>query len=142
MKLQIKDDGTGPLAVLKTSREKKYEEIDQEYSRKVQEFKKNVWEQEKQVSQTIREIEEFGKEGDTSINQVKQLKKAIELMENQVNQLMMIEQTEISFENKATETNLVNTHVRMGAEKYFVKGRVRCKGIDLYALENERSVKY
>jgi len=137
MKLRTEETRSGPLTMLKMWRDRKYKEIDQEYNRKVQEFNTKISKQEEEVSATIAKIEELVNEGEVSFDQVKQLKKEIEIMENQVDKLMTNEQTQISSENNTTKLNLVNSYVQLGHQKYLVKAKVFCGNEYLYALECE-----
>jgi hypothetical protein len=138
MKLRDKEIRDGSLAMLKIWRDMKYKEVDEEYNRKVEEYDRKISKQE-EVSQIIGKLKELVDEGEASFIQVKQLKKEIEIMENQVNKLMINEQIQISSLNNTTELDLVNTYVELGPARYFVKGRVSCGGHDLYALESEKS---
>jgi septal ring factor EnvC (AmiA/AmiB activator) len=140
MKLQTEENRRGPLAMLKTWRDEKYKEIDQEYDLKVQEFNTKILEQEEKVSQTIAKIEDAINEDEASLDQIKQLQKDIEMMENEVNKLMAAEQGQISSGNNSAEWDLVNTYVQFGHHKYLVKGRVFCRNENFYALECERSL--
>ncbi|CAF0731362.1 unnamed protein product [Rotaria sp. Silwood1] len=137
MRLQTKENQSGPLAVLKAWRDKKYAEIDQEYNKKIQEFNRKIIKQEQEVSQTIENIKELINEGEASSDQVKQLKNKIEFIENQVNKLMTNEQMQSSFEDIIDKFNLINTYVQFGRRKCLVKGKVFCRGKNLYALECE-----
>jgi hypothetical protein len=87
------------------------------------------------VTQVIVKIQGVVNEGEASYEQVKQLKKEIESMEKQVNQLMRNEQIEVLSESAAAEPDLVNTYLRFGDRKALIKGRVFCRGQELYALE-------
>ena len=137
MKLQTKDNPNGTLAMLKMWRDEKYREIDEEYDRKVQQFDGKVSKQDAEVSETVAKIQQFINEGEVSYEQLKQLKKDIEIMENQVNQLMTIEQTQTASENSPSEPDLVNQSIRIGRKNYLVKAKVLCQGQDLYAMECE-----
>jgi DNA repair exonuclease SbcCD ATPase subunit len=141
MKLQTRDNQNDTLAMLKMWRYKKHKEIDEEYDRQVQEFNAKMLKQDERVSQIIVKIEGLVNEGEASYEQVKQLKREIEIMENQVNQLMRNEQIQIPSENAAAESELVNTYVQFGSQKVLIKGRVFCRGRDLYALESAVSLK-
>lgn len=140
MKLQTEENRHGPLAMLKTWRDEKYKEIDQEYDLKVQEFNTKILEQEEKVSQIIAKIEDAINEGEASLDQIKQLQKDIEMLENEVNKLMAAEQAQISSGNNSTELNLVNTYIQFGHHKYLVKERVFFRNENFYALECERSL--
>jgi hypothetical protein len=138
MKLRDKEIRDGSLAMLKIWRDMKYKKVDEEYNRKVEEYDRKISKQEEEVSQIIGKLKELVDEGEASIIQVKQLKKEIEIMENQVNKLMINKQIQISSLNNTNEFDLINNYVQLGSEKYFVKGRVFCGGDDLYALESEK----
>ncbi len=137
MKLRIDDNDnqTGPLALLKTWRDKKYQEIDDEYNRKVDELKKKISKHDTEISQTISNIQELLNEGDVSIDQVKQIQKTIETLTNQVNNLLITKPIE-----PTNESNLVGTSIHMGGLQYLVKARIHCNKTDLYALESEKAL--
>jgi DNA repair exonuclease SbcCD ATPase subunit len=141
MKLRTKDNQNETLTMLKMWREKKYKEIDEEYDRKVQEFNTKISKQDEQVTQVIVKIQGLVNEGEASYEQVKQLKKEIESMEKQVNQLMRNEQIEILSESAAAESDLVNTYLQFDDRKVLIKGKVSCRGQELYAVEDTVDLK-
>ncbi|CAF0934052.1 unnamed protein product [Rotaria sordida] len=54
-----------------------------------------------------------------------------------MNKLMTNEQTQILSENTIDKLNLVNNYVQFGRRKCLVKGKINCRGSNLYALECE-----
>ena len=141
MKLRTKDNSGGTLAMLKLWRDKKISEIEEEYNRKVQEFDAKISKQDGEVSTIIAKTEELINEGEASFEQVTQLKKDIQIMENQVNKLMQIEQTQIPSENTTAQFDLINTYVQLGHQKILIKEKISCRDQDLYAVESEAPVK-
>ncbi|CAF1246448.1 unnamed protein product [Adineta steineri] len=133
MKIQI-DNQTGPLARLQTWRDKKYQEIDEEYNRKVKDFKTVIFKYDKQISQMISNIQELRNKGDdVSIDQIQQLQKQIGILKNQINDILMDEPKET-----INELNLAGRHIRSRNVQYLVKAKVTCNNTDLYALESEK----
>jgi hypothetical protein len=127
MRLRIdNNDPTGPLTMLKTWRDKKYKEIDEEYNHKVEELNRKISIHDNEITRTISNIQELLNEGDVSIDQVKQMQKTIEILTNQVNNLLINE-----------SSDLIGTYIQLGSLQYLVKARILCQNIDLYALESE-----
>jgi hypothetical protein len=134
VKMRIRfDDKTGPLRMLQTWKERKHREIDGEYNRKVEEFKKNIWKYDEQISKLILNIEELMNEGDVSIDHVKQIQKTIENLTNQINNLKINEPID-------DISNLLDTYIQMGGIRYLVKAKIKCNNTELYAIESERAL--
>jgi hypothetical protein len=125
----MEDDQTGPLAKLQAWRDQKYEEIDQEYNRRREVLKKQISKHDQEISRTIGHIQGLIDEGDVSIDQVKQIEQTIETLTNQVNNLLV-----------NNEVDLVGRDIHIAGTRYRVKGRIHCRGADLYALESEKAL--
>jgi hypothetical protein len=107
MKLQTTDYENRTLAILKIWRDKKYKEIDEEYDRRIQEFNTKISKQGDQMTEIIVKIEGFINEGEVSYDQLKQLKKEIDIMENQVNYLISNKQIESAAQSAAAKFDMV-----------------------------------
>lgn len=136
MRLKVdNNDPTNPFSILQTWKNKKYQEIDNEYNRKVDELKTKILKHDQEINQTISNIQELLNEGDVSIDQVKQMQKTIENLTNRVNQLLSSQSNE-----NMNELNLQGKQIQMGGLQYIVKAKISCNNKDLYALESERAL--
>jgi DNA repair exonuclease SbcCD ATPase subunit len=127
MRIRI-DDKTGPLEILQKWKDKKLNEINEEYNRKVKEFETKISKYDQQITRLISNIEELINEGDVSVDQVKQIQKTIDNLTNEINTLLTTEPI----------NEILDTYVQMGGVRYLVKAKIKCNNTDLYAIESER----
>ena len=80
-------------------------------------------------------VRELLREGDASVEQVKQIRTDIEHLTKQVTELMGDHRIETS-----GARDLSGTVIIMRGVPYAVKAKVRCQKVDLYALESDTSM--
>ena len=133
--LKPEEDRNLPLNLLKQWRDEKQREIDREYERKVKELNREIFKQESELSKIVEKINELLKDGEASFEQIKQFKQDIRIRENEINKLMLNDQTN-QIDN---ESNFENRTVQLGTQKVTIKGKVLCDNVLLYAMESDKS---